>query len=67
MKFCPTCGNMLLAEHHNTGMRFFCQACPYIHNIYNETGDNIQLQRKKADAVLGSADDWKNVDQTEGI
>eukprot|EP00455_Lapot_gusevi_P021779 TRINITY_DN2276_c0_g2_i1.p1 TRINITY_DN2276_c0_g2~~TRINITY_DN2276_c0_g2_i1.p1 ORF type:complete len:110 (-),score=6.78 TRINITY_DN2276_c0_g2_i1:316-645(-) len=66
MKFCPTCGNMLLAEHaDSTGMRFYCQACPYIHNIYNETGDLLPLRRKKVDDILGGADEWKNVDQTE--
>ena len=67
MKFCPSCSNLLLVEYGTPNMRYFCQSCPYIHNISNEIGNHIKLNRKKNDAIIGTADDWKNVDQTEGI
>lgn len=64
MKFCPTCGNMLLVEF-GVNLRYFCQSCPYVQNIHNEEGDRMKLERKKTDTILGGEDDWKNVDQTE--
>jgi len=32
MYFCPHCGNMLQLENMS-GLRFFCQTCPYIHRL----------------------------------
>jgi DNA-directed RNA polymerase III subunit RPC11 len=65
VKFCPTCANMLLVEQtSSSNMRFFCQACPYVHNIYNLSAENLRLDRKKADFIIGSAEDWKNVPET---
>lgn len=46
-------------------MRFYCQTCPYIHDIKEEITKKIPLVRKKVDDVLGGEDAWKNVDQTD--
>jgi DNA-directed RNA polymerase III subunit RPC11 len=64
-QFCPHCGNTLLVEPGDAGMRFYCQTCPYIHDITQTYRKVVPLQRKKVDDVLGGEDAWKNVDQTE--
>jgi DNA-directed RNA polymerase III subunit RPC11 len=46
-------------------MRFYCQTCPYVHNITETVTKKLPLTRKKVDDVLGGDDAWKNVDQTE--
>lgn len=65
MLFCPHCGNTLLVESGETGLRFYCQTCPYIHAIQQAYRKVVPLQRKKVDDVLGGEDAWKNVDQTD--
>ena len=50
-----------------TGFRFFCQTCPYVHNITRKISRTTVLKRKEVDDVLGGEDAWKNVDQTEGL
>mmetsp|Transcript_41299 Transcript_41299/g.54288 ORF Transcript_41299/g.54288 Transcript_41299/m.54288 type:complete len:106 (+) Transcript_41299:125-442(+) len=65
MLFCPTCGNLLLVENSPTGMRFFCQTCPYIYAIHQKVSKKIPLKRKEVDDVLGGAAAWENVDRTE--
>jgi DNA-directed RNA polymerase III subunit RPC11 len=47
-------------------MRFFCQACPYLFKIDEKVEKKVPLQRKQVDDVLGGAEAWENVDQTEG-
>jgi DNA-directed RNA polymerase III subunit RPC11 len=67
MHFCPTCANILLVSNSGPGgFRFFCQTCPYIHAIKKPIAQRMYLKRKEVDDVLGGADAWKNVDQTEG-
>jgi hypothetical protein len=62
---------MLLVDHgsssSSSGMRFFCQACPYVHNIYNQSSENLRLEKKKGDWIIGSPEDWKNVPETAGV
>ena len=67
MKFCPSCGNMLLVQEFFTNFRFFCQSCTYEFHVSHERGDSVVLPRKKLEMVIGGQDDWKNVDQTEGL
>ena len=64
-QFCPHCGNTLLVEQGEGGSRFYCQTCPYVHDITQTYRKVVPLQRKKVDDVLGGEDAWKNVDQTE--
>jgi len=68
MQFCPTCGNMLLISSSGEvgGLRFCCGSCPYVHSIKKSISQKQMLKRKVLDDVLGGADAWKNVDQTEG-
>lgn len=63
MQFCPTCGNLLLVEQSAT-FRFFCQTCPYVHNINSAISRKVPLQRKEVDDVLGGQEAWKNAEQT---
>ena len=46
-------------------MRFFCQTCPYLFQINDKVEKKVPLQRKQVDDVLGGAEAWENVDQTE--
>lgn len=41
------------------------QACPYTHRVYNEASETVALTKKRAEFILGSADDWKNVQETD--
>jgi DNA-directed RNA polymerase subunit M/transcription elongation factor TFIIS len=67
MHFCPTCANLLHVSQGSEGHhRFFCKTCPYVHAIKKAVAQRTYLQRKEVDDVLGGADAWKNVDQTEG-
>mmetsp|Transcript_18283 Transcript_18283/g.35780 ORF Transcript_18283/g.35780 Transcript_18283/m.35780 type:complete len:135 (+) Transcript_18283:1371-1775(+) len=65
LTFCPTCGNLLLLENvPPTGFRFYCQTCPYIHNIHEKLTRRVELKRKKVDDVLGGQEAWKNAQTT---
>lgn len=64
MYFCPHCGNMLQLENMS-GLRFFCQTCPYIHRLAAKVESEVWLDRKGVDDVLGGTDAWKNADQTD--
>jgi DNA-directed RNA polymerase III subunit RPC11 len=66
MQFCPTCGNVLLVNGDQS-YRFFCQTCPYVHEIARPVKRKIVLQRKEVDDVLGGAEAWANVDQTDAL
>ena len=66
MHFCPTCANILQECNGPEGFRFFCNSCPYVHAIKKPIAQRTYLKRKEVDDVLGGADAWKNVDQTEG-
>ena len=65
MLFCPTCSNILLTERTMADFRFFCKTCPYVFRVQHKFENKMQLDRKEVDDVLGGADAWKNVDQTE--
>lgn len=66
MHFCPTCANILQVCNGPEGFRFFCNSCPYVHAIKKPIAQRTYLKRKEVDDVLGGAEAWKNVDQTEG-
>ena len=67
--FCPHCANLLLSNVGTSGQTVFqCQTCPYVYNIELKITKPVPLPMKKqVDDVLGSEEDWKNVDQTSGI
>jgi DNA-directed RNA polymerase subunit M/transcription elongation factor TFIIS len=66
--FCPKCANLLLSDVGTSGQTVFkCQTCPYVYSIEYRITKEVSLPpRKQVDDVLGSAEDWKNVDQTTG-
>lgn len=67
--FCPLDGTMLLVDGEPTDatMCFTCRTCPYKYPIHSQFGLRSKLQRKAVDDVMGGADAWKNVDQTEAL
>uniref|UniRef100_A0A7S2ZL30 DNA-directed RNA polymerase subunit n=1 Tax=Rhodosorus marinus TaxID=101924 RepID=A0A7S2ZL30_9RHOD len=68
MLFCPVCGNMLLIETKPTyGMRFYCQTCPFIHNVQNRVETGVQnLRTKKVEDVIGG-EAWETANATEAV
>ncbi|KAL5275311.1 POLR3K family protein [Megaselia abdita] len=63
--FCPQCGNILLIEEGNSGLRFSCATCPYIFNIKQKITTKIYPKLKEVDHVMGGSAAWENVDSTE--
>lgn len=63
--FCPLCGNALLV-HDEPHFRFCCRTCPYQHAITTKFKFPLALKKKEVDDVLGGAEAWENVDQTDG-
>jgi DNA-directed RNA polymerase III subunit RPC11 len=64
MLFCPNCANILLVESAK-GLRFFCQTCPYIHQVQHTYRKVVPLKRKALGAVLGSEEAWKSAETTD--
>jgi DNA-directed RNA polymerase III subunit RPC11 len=64
MLFCPFCANILLVESAK-GLRFFCQTCPYIHQVQHTYRKVVPLKRKALGAVLGSEEAWKSAETTD--
>lgn len=64
MLFCPSCANILLVESAK-GLRFFCQTCPYIHQVQHTYRKVVPLKRKALGAVLGSEEAWKSAETTD--
>ena len=66
LSFCPHCANMLLVDHcpDGGGLKFYCQTCPYVHDITETIRDPVKVERKQVDDVLGGDGAWKNVDKT---
>ena len=65
MLFCPTCSNILLTEKTLSDFRFYCKTCPYVFKVTQKFENKMDLQRKEVDDVLGGAEAWKDVDNTE--
>ncbi|EOD31001.1 hypothetical protein EMIHUDRAFT_63678 [Emiliania huxleyi CCMP1516] len=65
MHFCPHCGSMLQLESISDRLRFFCQTCPYVHQLTTRVKSEMLLDRKEVDDVLGGPDAWKNADQAD--
>ena len=63
--FCAVCGNLLLVEQ-NERLYLYCQACPYRFRLERPFTSSQTFERKQVDDVLGGAEAWKNVDQTDG-
>ena len=64
MLFWSTCSNILLTEKTISDFRFFCKTCPYVFRVNTKFENKMQLERKEVDDVLGDAEAWKNVDNT---
>ena len=69
MLFCPLDGTMLLVDGEPTdsNLCFTCRTCPYKYPVLEEFKLRTELERKKVDDVMGGAEAWKNVDQTEAL
>ena len=67
MLFCPMDGTLLLFDGDPTDgpMCFRCRTCPYKFPVEKEFSLRTGLDRKKVDDIMGGAEAWKNVDQTE--
>eukprot|EP00842_Homolaphlyctis_polyrhiza_P003746 jgi/Hompol1/4372/HPOL_003513-RA len=66
MYFCPVCANLLLVQQGRTiNNELFCQTCPYVCKIEKPLNKRQTFKRKHVDDVLGGADAWENVDQTD--
>ncbi|GMI37814.1 hypothetical protein TeGR_g14370, partial [Tetraparma gracilis] len=61
MWFCPFCSNILQVEP----TRFVCGTCPYQQPISSSRKQRFPQTRKRVDDVLGGAEAWDNVDQTD--
>lgn len=76
--FCPSCSNMLVIsqipsshtapeDSMNIGKnRFECRTCPYQMILDRRYFERKTMKLKDVGDILGGADSWKNVDQTEG-
>ena len=66
MHFCPLCGNLLIIEEGDHGLRFCCPTCSFTSLVDKVYTNAAKLpKRKQVDDVLGGADAWDNVDRTE--
>ena len=67
MLFCPICGNCLLINKGSSEFRFFCTSCEYFYPIKYKIKNEIQLETKEVDDILGGKEAWENVEQTTGL
>ncbi|KAG8181893.1 hypothetical protein JTE90_026053 [Oedothorax gibbosus] len=65
LMFCPTCGNILIAEEGIHYYRFVCCTCPYTHNIKRKLSSRMYPKLKEIDDVLGGSSAWENVNSME--
>lgn len=56
---------MLFAQHAATSLEWACRSCAYVSPLEETLRRRVPLERKAVDDVLGGADAWKNVDQTD--
>ncbi len=69
MLFCPQCGTLLLTEMREGSLHLLCSCCPYVHELEEAFSRKVPLKKKsdKVDDVLGGADAWDKVDQTDTL
>lgn len=65
MQFCPTCANVLLIEDGSSGLRFFCQTCPYIFNITSKVTKKLVLKHRPVETIDDSS--WETMDTTDAL
>ena len=64
--FCPVCSNLCLVKYDHNGSQFWCRTCPYVFQIDARFASRgAALKKKQMQDVLGGADAWKDVAQTE--
>ncbi len=68
MLFCPFDGSLLTVDDSGgSSLRFLCRNCAYAMPVRQPLSRKMQLKAKKVDDILGGADAWKNVDQTDAV
>lgn len=77
--FCPSCSNMLIISQipsshtapednmHIGKNRFECRTCPYQMVLDRRYYERKNMKLKDVGDILGGAESWANVDQTEGM
>ena len=65
MLFCAHCGNILLVESAQQGLRFYCQTCPYVHLVAHAHRKVAHLVRKQVEPVLDVDSQWKNAPEAD--
>jgi len=67
MRYCPRDLSMLNYEECEGNMGLACYFCPYFYKIPKGRPITYSIfpTKKSVDDVLGGADAWKNVDQTD--
>lgn len=64
MKYCPTCGNLLIGLDEGMSARVFaCQTCPYRWEIVKRVVKEVVLAKKHVDDVLGD-EVWETAQKT---
>ncbi|XP_076457283.1 DNA-directed RNA polymerase III subunit RPC10-like [Babylonia areolata] len=63
--YCPVCSGVLGTEEGPYSLRFACKTCPYVRNITKKLTARRYPKLKEVDDVLGGAEAWKNVDNTD--
>eukprot|EP00929_Paragymnodinium_shiwhaense_P016667 TRINITY_DN125221_c0_g1_i1.p1 TRINITY_DN125221_c0_g1~~TRINITY_DN125221_c0_g1_i1.p1 ORF type:complete len:109 (-),score=22.25 TRINITY_DN125221_c0_g1_i1:32-358(-) len=65
-QYCPTCANLLAIEAgRRDTIAFRCRTCPYVFNVEEKLIAKQAVPRKEVDDVLGGAEAWKDVEQTD--
>jgi len=56
MKFCETCGNLLVVKEVIDGKGLFCRKCNEMHNLDETVTINFQQNKQKEIAVFDESD-----------
>lgn len=60
------CGPSIEDQNNAGKNRFECRTCPYQMVLDRRYFERKNMDLKKVDDILGGADSWQNVDQTDG-
>lgn len=60
------CGPSVEDQNNAGKNRFECRTCPYQMVLDRRYFERKNMDLKKVDDILGGADSWQNVDQTDG-
>ncbi|XP_065173912.1 DNA-directed RNA polymerase III subunit RPC10 [Atheta coriaria] len=65
ISYCPLCGNLMFLQQGSGRMQLTCNVCPIVQPIKQTITSRTFYKLKEIDEVLGGAEAWKNVDNTE--